>query len=277
MRSRRPHSLSSRPAVGAVAALAAAAAVLLAGCGGADEPSALDAGHREPAAPAAASPAATPSSTAVPAAVTPADEVDVYVAVGASETVGVGADRPASQAWPHVLQRRELADARYVNLGVSGSTVGQALTEQLPQALAAEPDLVTVWLAVNDITHGVQVQTYEQQLRTLVHALRRGGATEVLVGNVPAVQDLPAYRACLPGATTDVECLLPVVPPKALVAATVRSFNAAVDRVVTAEGARLVDLSARQDLTRLTGDDGFHPSTRGHRLVAATFATALER
>ena len=44
-----------------------------------------------------------------------------------------------------------------------------------------------------------------------------------------------------------------------------------------AEGARLVDLSARQDLTRLTGEDGFHPSTRGHRLVAATFATALER
>ena len=189
----------------------------------------------------------------------------------------MGADHPASEAWPHVLQRRELADARYVNVGVSGSTVGQALTDQLPQALAAEPDLVTVWLAVNDITHSIAVQTYEQQLRTLVHALRRGGATEVLVGNVPAVQDLPAYRACLPGATSDVECVLPVVPPEELVAATVRSFNAAVDRVVEAEGARLVDLSARQDLTRLTGDDGFHPSTRGHRLVAATFATALER
>ena len=99
----------------------------------------------------------------------------------------------------------------------------------------------------------------------------------MLVGNVPAVQDLPAYRACLPGATSHVDCVLPVVPPEELVAATVRSFNAAVDRVVEAEGARLVDLSARQDLTRLTGDDGFHPSTRGHRLVAATFATALER
>ena len=271
MRSRRHHDPSSRPALGALGTFAAAAAVLLAGCSGGDGPAATSA---TPSVSGPAASSATPSAAA--ASATPAGEVDVYVAVGASETVGVGADHPASQAWPHVLQRRELADARYVNVGVSGSTVGQALTEQLPQALAAEPDLVTVWLAVNDITHGVTVQTYEQQLRTLVHALRRDGATEVLVGNVPAVQDLPAYRACLPGATTDVECVLPVVPPAELVAATVQSFNAAVERVVEAEGARLVDLSARRDLTRLTGDDGFHPSTRGHRLVAATFATALE-
>lgn len=259
---------------GTVIALGAATAVLLSGCSGADDGPASG-GH--PKVPPTTSAAATSAVAVDKDEPSTPDEVGVYVAVGASETVGVGADHPAREAWPHVLQRRELRDARYVNVGVSGSTVGEALTEQLPRALAAEPDLVTVWLAVNDITHGVPVQAYEQQLRTLVHALRRGGATQVLVGNVPAVQDLPAYRACLPGATTDVECVLPVVPPEELVAATVRSYNDAVGRVVEAEGARLVDLSARRDLTRLTGADGFHPSTRGHRVVAATFASALEQ
>jgi acyl-CoA thioesterase I len=255
-------------------------AVLLAGalvtaCGGA--PSGDDPGTARPADSSRSSATAgpeTPEPAAGPADSTGGEEV--YVAVGASETVGVGADRPTAQAWPRVLHDTALRDARYVNVGVSGSTVSEALSEQLPRALAADPDVVTVWLAVNDITHLVPVEAYEQELRTLVHALRRDGRTEVLVANVPQVQDLPAYRACLPGAARPGDCVLPVVPSEAQVAAVVDSFNAAVDRVVTAEGAVLVDVSHSRDLTRLTSDDGFHPSTRGHRLVARSFADALE-
>lgn len=201
----------------------------------------------------------------------------VYVAVGASETVGVGADNPVHDAWPAVLHRRALAKAEFVNLGVSGSTVGQALGEQLPAALAAEPDAVTVWLAVNDLTHLVPVEAYEAQLSMLVHSLRREGRTQVLVGNVPAVERLPAYRACLPGAPAgEVPCQLGVVPPVAEVRAVVKTYNAAIARVVKAEDATLVDLSKGRDMTRLTGDDGFHPSTAGHRLVAAEFARELK-
>ncbi|MEO7836811.1 MAG: hypothetical protein ABIS21_04125, partial [Acidimicrobiales bacterium] len=35
-------------------------------------------------------------------------DASVYVAVGASESLGVGAERPATQAWPVVLRRRAL-------------------------------------------------------------------------------------------------------------------------------------------------------------------------
>jgi acyl-CoA thioesterase I len=247
---------------------------LLTACGGsasgdgraADRPA-------EPRRPAAASAPATTEPAAGPS--DGAGEA-VYVAVGASETVGVGADRPTEEAWPRVLHDTALRETRYVNVGVSGSTVSEALSEQLPQALAADPDVVTVWLAVNDITHLVPVEAYEQQLRTLVHALRQDGRTEVLVANVPPVQDLPAYRACLPGAANADDCSLPVVPSEAQVVAVVDDFNAAVDRVVRAEGAVLVDVSDSRDLARLTSADGFHPSTRGHRLVARSFAHALE-
>ncbi len=176
-----------------------------------------------------------------------------------------------------MLHRTALKKAQLVNLGVSGSTVGQAINEQLPAALAAEPDVATVWLAVNDLTHLVPVQAYEAQLTSLVHQLRRDGRTQVLVGNMPAVERLPAVRACLPGAPTGaVPCRLPVVPDLTEIRAVVTTYNAAIARVAKAEGATLVDLSKSQDLTELTGTDGFHPSTAGHRLVAAEFARALK-
>ena len=111
-----------------------------------------------------------------------------------------------------------------------------------------------------------------------MHALRRGGRTEVLVGNMPALDQLPAYRACLPGSQiSDVDCVLPLVPSPAQVRRTVAEFNAAIARVVEREGAVAVDLSGQQDLAGLTSDDGFHPSTEGHREVARTFAEALDR
>ncbi len=74
---------------------------------------------------------------------------------------------------------------------------------------------------------------------------------------------------------TEVGCLLPLVPPPAQVRRTVAEFNAAIARVVRREGAVQVDLSGERDLAELTGADGFHPSTEGHREVAQTFAEAL--
>ena len=167
-----------------------------------------------------------------------------YVAVGASETVGIGADHPRTEAWPQVLHDSTLSSSTFVNLGVSGATVGEALAVQLPVALAAQPDIVTVWLAVNDLTHLVPVSVYEQQLQTLVHELRRDGRTTVLVGNMPPVDRMPAYLACLPGAVaTDVKCQLPIVPPPGVVRELVAGYNAAIARVVQAEAAVPVDLS----------------------------------
>lgn len=234
-----------------------ALAALVAGCAGSPTPPPA----RERSAIAAPSPTVDPA---------------VYVAVGASETVGVGAADPRRDAWPQVLHDRALPTSRLVNVGVSGATVRGALDAQLPRALAAAPDVVTVWLVVNDIVAAVPVAAYERQLQRLVHRLRRGGQTEVLVGNVPDLWRLPAFRACLPGAgVTEVPCLLPFVPSEAEVQETVRDFNAAVRRVVRAEGARLVDLSAEDDLAGLTGTDGFHPSTEGHQEIAQAYARVL--
>ena len=258
-------------AAGLVVAVPLALLLAVAGCGGGDDPAATPSPTVATGAPA---PAASPAASSPAAAAAPR----VYVAVGASETAGVGADHPRTQAWPRVLHDRALPGTRLVNLGVPGATVQDGLTEQLPRALGADPDVVTVWLAVNDVLNLVPVTDYETTLRSLVHALRRGGRTEVLVGNVPPLDRLPAYRTCLPGSRVPgVSCVLPVVPTPTQVRALVAEYNAAIARVVAAEGAVAVDLSHNpgRPLSALTADDGFHPSTRGHRVIAAAFARAL--
>ena len=68
-----------------------------------------------------------------------------------------------------------------------------------------------------------------------------------------------------------------------LVTNAVNDYNGAIDRVVKAEGAILVDLHAaslarRADGTEasLVSGDGFHPSTAGHAAVAAEFTKAFK-
>lgn len=191
----------------------------------------------------------------------------VYVAVGASETVGVGAGDP-TLAWPEVFRRTALPpDARFTSLGVSGSTVAAALEQQAPRAVELEPTLVTVWLNVNDLTRFVPPETYESQLRRLVRHVRRDGETTVLVANTPALDRLPAVARF-------------GLDP-ALIDGVVDAYNQAIDRVVRDEGAVLVDLHAASLAARAEGKeagyisgDGFHPSAAGHDAVAAAFAVA---
>ena len=214
----------------------------------------------------------------------------VYVAVGASESVGIGADDPLRQAWTQVFYETALPKrTQFVNLGIPGATVADAISRELPQALTLAPTIVTVWLNVNDLTSLVSPDQYEKQLDDLVHQLRRGGGTRVLVANTPPLDRLPAYLACLPNPPTgSTPCAINgvarvLLPSATVVNAAVAAYNDAVARVVTKEGAVLVDLNAVGMQARadgrepsLVGTDGFHPSTAGHAVVAKAFADALK-
>ena len=204
----------------------------------------------------------------------PLTAVGLYVAVGASDAVGVGARWPRREAWPRLLHRHAFGrQTRFVNLGVSGATVASALAEQLPRAEALATDVVTVWLVVNDIAAGVAVDTYETQLDELVRRLRRGGTTRVLVGNCPYLDRLPIYLTWRAAG---------VLPEAEEANRIVDRYNAAIDRVVARHQATLVDLRAAGLAARRSGTeptliarDGFHPSTVGHRALAAAFTSAL--
>jgi len=207
----------------------------------------------------------------------------LYVAVGASETVGVGVPDPYRQAWPAVFFRDALpASARFVDLGVPGITVSDALVQEVPAAVSLRPEVVTVWLNVNDLIAGVSPTAYGQELTELLEELRGGGRTQVLVANTPPVQAFPAYRQCLPFMPSAGGCDTGRrAPAPAQVAAIVAAYNAATDAAARASGSHVVDLYAAAErwvragtFASLIGPDNFHPNAGGYRLVAALFARA---
>lgn len=218
-------------------------------------------------------------SSSRPEVLPPPDESGpppVYVAVGASETTGVGSDQPLRDGWPRVLHRTALpAGAVFVNMGIPGATVAQALAEEVDDTVAARPNLITVWLNINDIARGVSTADYERQLETLLRALRRSPTTKVLVANTPPLDQLPAYQAGR---------LLGAFPGPDAVNTVVAEYNEAIARVVKRQGAFLVDLHAVVMAARTAGTeaslisrDGFHPSNAGHARVAEAFAEVLRQ
>jgi acyl-CoA thioesterase I len=181
-----------------------------------------------------------------------------YIAIGASDAVGVGAPNPEREGWVPRLGAQLGPNVRVVNLGVSGSTLAQALDEQLGPALDAQPDVVTVWLAVNDFNSRVAVDRYAADLDVLLSQLATTHA-RVFVGNVPDLGRVAAYRG-VDAAPLRVE---------------VDRWNQVIAATSARHGATLVDLFGRwQEVAEhpeYLSADGFHPSAEGYQRLADIF------
>jgi len=97
-----------------------------------------------------------------------------YVAIGASDTVGVGARDPATGSWPARVAAELVTGSTYANYGVSGSLAAQALRDQTPQAIAREPTMISIWLAVNDLNAGLDPAQYGATLDAMLDLLVPG-------------------------------------------------------------------------------------------------------
>jgi acyl-CoA thioesterase-1 len=184
----------------------------------------------------------------------------LLVVLGASDATGEGTPDPSRDNWVARLAADLPDDVEVRNLGVAGSTVAQALREQLPHARAAQPAVTACWLAVNDLAAGVPLAAYERDLSVLVRRLRAAGGV-VILGNVPDLSRVPALAGAGAGASLR----------------TAEVWNAAIARLAAAESATVVDLFAEPMTIEDFGPDGFHPSPRGHRRLAARFRPAVER
>lgn len=186
-----------------------------------------------------------------------------YVAIGASDAFGVGTGDPDRDNWPTVLSHDLGGSVHLVNLGIPGITVEGARKEELPIAVDAHPDVVTVWLAVNDMAASVPLEAYREQLNALLNSLKQNTHAHIFVGNLPDLTLLPYFS----GANQTV------------LRETVQTWNAAITEVAAANGATLVDLySGWQELAlhpEYLAIDGLHPSTIGAQRLAALFASII--
>jgi lysophospholipase L1-like esterase len=186
-----------------------------------------------------------------------------YVAVGASDAYGVGTNDPDRLSWPTRLSNALGFRVHLINLGIPGVTVAQAQQIEQPIAIAAQPDIITVWLAVNDFAAGIPLAAYEQQLRALLTALGQGTHARIFVGNLPNLTLLPYFG------NQDPTVLL----------SQVQQWNAGIAAICAATDTHLVDIFSRwgelADRPEYISGDGLHPSDIGAQRLATLFATVI--
>jgi lysophospholipase L1-like esterase len=107
-----------------------------------------------------------------------------FVVLGDSTAAGLGASSP-DNAYASVLSRRLADDGWLVELdafGLSGARIKDVLDDQVPRALAAEPDLVFVGIGANDVTHLTSLSDIERDFGAVVDRLSRSGAALAVAG-----------------------------------------------------------------------------------------------
>lgn len=212
---------------------------------------------------AACGPGAT-SQRSSGATTAPSAQGRTLVVLGASDAYGVGTFDPDRDSWPTSLARQLRGQVHLVNLGVPGVTLARAAAQELPIAVDARPDVVVIWLAVNDFAANVPLATYSAQLRSAIHTLRTQTAARVYVANLPDLTAIPYL------ARGDQQAL----------SARVAGWNGAIAAACAQEGATLVDLYSdwrelRAHPEYISGD-GLHPSTLGAQRLAEIFRQAIE-
>ncbi|GGL29328.1 SGNH/GDSL hydrolase family protein [Planomonospora parontospora] len=184
-----------------------------------------------------------------------------YVALGDSFTEGLndhlGGDRYRGWAdrLAELLAARE-PGFRYANLAVRGRLIARIADEQVPQAEALAPDLVSLCAGGNDI-------------------LRPGGDPDAIAAQL----DAAVGRLCATGARvllfTGFD--LRQVPVMRLVHHKIAVYNLHIHDIATRHGCTLVDLWAMGVLRdrRAWSEDRLHLSADGHRRIALRAAEAL--
>ncbi len=190
-----------------------------------------------------------------------------YVALGASDAVGVGSNEPGSQGYVPLLAAHLQKGSHLLNLGVSGIRLHEALTQELPLALNTSPTLITIWLVANDFVGGVPYDLYMKDLNSLLQQLRAGTKARIVMANLPDLTLLPAFSG-------------QSASQKAKMVAEIRRWNVTIAAIAARYQVTLVDLFSHQ--SQLTAHpeyisgDGFHPSPAGYVQLSNYFWDAIK-
>jgi lysophospholipase L1-like esterase len=189
-----------------------------------------------------------------------------YVALGASDAVGIGSNIPGSQGYVPLVAAHLPKGSHLINLGISGIQLHEALSQELPLALTTSPNLITIWLVANDFIGGVTYDNYLHDLNTLLQQLQVSTRARVVMANLPDLTRLPAFAN--ESSSQKFQMLL-----------AIQQWNRSIAQLAKKYGVVLVDLFSQG--SRLTAHpeyisgDGFHPSPSGYVQLANYFWQAI--
>jgi lysophospholipase L1-like esterase len=190
--------------------------------------------------------------------------VSTYVALGDSFTAG--RESVEAERWADRLAaglRAVNPGLVYRNLAVDGASSAEVL-EQLPEAIALQPDLVTVICGANDVllTSRPDVEGYERRFSVILQRLREANPeAAILTATAPEswhfMELRPRTKARLVKALSDLNGVTRTV--------------AARHRVPCLNVAGHPGLSDRANFSA----DGLHPSSLGHERAVEEISLSL--
>lgn len=191
-----------------------------------------------------------------------------YAALGASDGWGTGSSDPDEDNWPVDLAQKLGNQTHLVNLGIPGITIHDALNVELPVALDVHPQLVTIWLSVDDLLANTPVESYTHDLDLLLTRLQSTNPhVHIALANVPDLTLLPRF-------STEDQNTIQALQSQ------ITAYNAAIEEVVQRHQVVLVDLYKEWGLItnhpEYISSDGFHPSTLGYAQLAEIFYQTLK-
>ena len=191
----------------------------------------------------------------------------VYLAIGASDVMGVGAV-PLTEGYVYLVSQeleRRIPGTFLINLGVPGARI-DALSEQvrLARHFGGEADIATVWIGANDLVHGVDPSRFQTDLRQLLRRVQSSLSRVVVIATIPDLTQLATFAT---------------MPNPAVTTARIQAFNRAIEVEAPYVSASIVDVFHETSSDDFVFDgDGFHPTKAGHRRMAELFRkTIFER
>ncbi len=181
----------------------------------------------------------------------------VYVALGDSTGSGVGATEGGYVARLFKRSLEYRPGSKLINLCVSGATTPDVLRDQLDRGVAADPQLVTVGIGINDIGHGLTLEQFSQNYDEILASIRQKTQAAIVVTNIPDISSAPSIPQAL----------------RSEYHQTIVRFNQRLGEIATQHGALVFDIytvthKELPDHPEYFSSDGFHPSDQGYELWA---------
>ena len=175
-------------------------------------------------------------------------KASTLVTIGSSATEGDGVPDRFRQAWPYLFFGDAFpVSTALINAALDGATVANVQVEQLPLVRQAKPDVVAIWLGVDDLEQHTSVGQFSSGLQTLVAAIQAVGVRQVLVADIPSVYG----SASSP-------------------------YDDAIRRVARTTSSTLVDLQHSPIKLVPSRRSGDQPDASGQRVIAGAFERALK-
>jgi lysophospholipase L1-like esterase len=191
--------------------------------------------------------AGTPRSPGLAGAVNA--KATTLLTIGGSATEGDGLPDRLHDAWPYLLWDQAFpVSTSLVNAALDDATIKNAQADQLPLAQEVKPQVVAVWLGIDDLAQHTPIDQFAAELRALIDELRATGAQRILVADLP-----DAFGA---GAV---------------------SYNTATRSVVQSTKATLVELEHAAISIAPSRGLADQPDAAAHRVVVSAFEQALKR